>query len=453
MFKFLPQFFISMCCILAAVAVDAQSVGGTTSGAKEYCEKTNSGFISVSGYTGTVIDWVISTDGGATWTGTGTNVQAKGYYNLTKSTCFRAVVKNGAYPPDSSSPSCVVINAPSFAGTISGAGPFCTETGNGQLNLSGSVGSVLYWQYKINDGPLWIEIKDTTHLLKYASLKENVKYRVVVKNGATCRADTSAPVAFVNRASVAGAISGGTTVCPDVNTGLLSLSGNNGNPLWISSSDNGLTWAQFAEKQQSVNYSNIKQNTLYRTVVHSDVCKNDTSAIATVAVYPRIQVNAGKDTVVALGSSIQLQGSGKGTPDWEPGDDLSAKGILNPFVHPSQPTYYILNIRDDKGCVNSDTVFVAIIPLLNNDAVANVFTPNGDGINDTWVIKNLSFYPFNEVFVYNKFGTLVYSRQGYNNDWSGTYNGRDLSSGTYFYVLRPSTSDKTIQGTLEILNK
>ncbi|WP_443938188.1 gliding motility-associated C-terminal domain-containing protein [Pedobacter sp. MW01-1-1] len=64
--------------------------------------------------------------------------------------------------------------------------------------------------------------------------------------------------------------------------------------------------------------------------------------------------------------------------------------------------------------------------------IPNVFTPNGDGKNDVFFIGQLANYPENKLVVVNRWGSSVYEKDGYLNDW--TANG--LSDGTYFYVLR-----------------
>ena len=74
--------------------------------------------------------------------------------------------------------------------------------------------------------------------------------------------------------------------------------------------------------------------------------------------------------------------------------------------------------------------------------VYNEFSPNGDGVNDFFTIDCISRYPGNVLQVYNRWGTVVYEKRSYNNDWDGTPNGRAivqkedlLPVGTYYYVL------------------
>ncbi|WEK19643.1 MAG: YDG domain-containing protein [Candidatus Pedobacter colombiensis] len=65
----------------------------------------------------------------------------------------------------------------------------------------------------------------------------------------------------------------------------------------------------------------------------------------------------------------------------------------------------------------------------------NIMSPNGDGVNDKWVIDDLQLYPNNEVKIFDKTGRTVYSKKGYDNSWEGTLNGAPLAEGTYFYVI------------------
>ena len=71
--------------------------------------------------------------------------------------------------------------------------------------------------------------------------------------------------------------------------------------------------------------------------------------------------------------------------------------------------------------------------------IPNVFTPNGDGTNDTFVIPGLEVYNANELSVLNRWGGTVFNKKGYQNDWDGD----DLNEGTYFYLLRVQNASGT----------
>lgn len=83
--------------------------------------------------------------------------------------------------------------------------------------------------------------------------------------------------------------------------------------------------------------------------------------------------------------------------------------------------------------------------------VANLLTPDGDGVNDHWIIQNIKMYPNNEVSVFDKAGRLVFHKKGYNNDWDGMLNGNLLNEGTYYYLLNTGMSEKKIKGFITII--
>jgi len=85
----------------------------------------------------------------------------------------------------------------------------------------------------------------------------------------------------------------------------------------------------------------------------------------------------------------------------------------------------------------------AIIPF-------NAFTPNGDGINDTWKIDHIEKWPNAQIYVYSRWGTKVFQTINYNNDWGGD----DLPSATYYYVIELNPLDFNIEpytGSVTIL--
>ena len=86
--------------------------------------------------------------------------------------------------------------------------------------------------------------------------------------------------------------------------------------------------------------------------------------------------------------------------------------------------------------------------------VPNAFTPNGDGINDTWTIDGLDTYRNSSLKVYNRWGQLVYSNTGvYAHDWNGTgKSGKDLPTGTYYYVITLNQNGKeNVAGDVTII--
>ncbi|MFT7606222.1 MAG: gliding motility-associated-like protein, partial [Saprospiraceae bacterium] len=63
------------------------------------------------------------------------------------------------------------------------------------------------------------------------------------------------------------------------------------------------------------------------------------------------------------------------------------------------------------------------------------FSPNGDGVNDFFYIEGIEAFPDSKLNIFNRWGNEVYNKEGYLNDWGGTWKNKLLPDGTYFYVL------------------
>ena len=111
--------------------------------------------------------------------------------------------------------------------------------------------------------------------------------------------------------------------------------------------------------------------------------------------------------------------------------DSSSTNLLSPdyvFAHETDSVLFIYETID--GC--SDTIIVPITVQDFELLLYNVFTPNGDGINDTYEIPNLDRYISNQLIVFNRWGNRVFEAKNYNNDWDGG----TLPDGVYYYVLK-----------------
>lgn len=116
---------------------------------------------------------------------------------------------------------------------------------------------------------------------------------------------------------------------------------------------------------------------------------------------------------------------------------------------------YSVTITDAHSCTKTMTMQVQETPC-QDIIVHDVITPNGDGINDTWIIDGLQHYPGNTVQVFDKYGDIVYEQRNYNNDWSGRAStGVLLPDGTFYYLIKlnaPNTAggDNIIKGAILI---
>lgn len=90
------------------------------------------------------------------------------------------------------------------------------------------------------------------------------------------------------------------------------------------------------------------------------------------------------------------------------------------------------------------------IKVLKAPTVPNAFSPNGDGVNDTWVIKYLESYPGATVDVFDRNGQKVFHAAG-TVQWDGTFNGKPLPVGTYYYIVDPKNGRAKISGSVTII--
>ncbi|MCD6017052.1 MAG: hypothetical protein K0S53_173 [Bacteroidetes bacterium] len=127
---------------------------------------------------------------------------------------------------------------------------------------------------------------------------------------------------------------------------------------------------------------------------------------------------------------------------WSPSSVCPAQNCTS--VDSLSPGTYSITVKA-VNAANAviDSVFFSYTVVANVEpcliTVYNGFTPDGDGINDTWIIENIENYPTNSVSIFNRWGTKVWNTSNYDNGqnrWDGkNNNGAELTSGTYFYVI------------------
>jgi gliding motility-associated-like protein len=107
------------------------------------------------------------------------------------------------------------------------------------------------------------------------------------------------------------------------------------------------------------------------------------------------------------------------------------------------------------GSINYAITYVpgtlVIAPINKILVIPNTFTPNGDGINDRWEINHIGDYSNCTVNIYNRYGEKILTSNGYGIPWDGKYKGKDVSTGTYYYIIDLKTGSKPLSGWIAVI--
>lgn len=193
------------------------------------------------------------------------------------------------------------------------------------------------------------------------------------------------------------------------------------------------------------------------TVVGYNACSSDTSAPFVYDVHPLPFVDAGTDTTIPFGTSIQLNGDARGDGlvmyEWRPSNHLNFPTLPNPTFNGPDSVLLYLYATDANGCVGFDSLYIHVF-VPDSIELPNIITPDGDGKNDTWKIPSRIDLTGSNLIIFNRWGTKVYEVTGYSNEWGGTnQSGEALPDGTYYYVFRvPSQNNYIYRGAINVLN-
>ncbi len=197
-------------------------------------------------------------------------------------------------------------------------------------------------------------------------------------------------------------------------------------------------------------YSPASVNTLSSLLTYTFVsdagCSAAVQQIINIKTSPR--VNSGLDKTILVGGKTLLEATISGATDsvrWTPDYFLQSGNSLITAANPDKNTIYTLYAYGTNGCIGKDEVQVNVAM---NVAIPNVFSPNGDGINDNWSIPYLETYPNCRVSVYNRYGNIVYKSSGVYQPWNGKIKGKDAPAGTYYYLIEPNINQQKYTGWL-----
>ena len=96
---------------------------------------------------------------------------------------------------------------------------------------------------------------------------------------------------------------------------------------------------------------------------------------------------------------------------------------------------YTFTITDSNGCMQATEAITLTDTDVDCISIPNAFTPNNDGVNDTWIIENIEIFPWALIQVFNRWGQIVFEGHGSGDPWDGTWNGNIVPTGSYIYTV------------------
>ncbi len=217
-----------------------------------------------------------------------------------------------------------------------------------------------------------------------------------------------------------------------------------------------------ASNVDSVQYNWYKgQKLLYRDTSQITVCPDDTTTYhlegkhegcvsqtsQRIPVTPNIKLEAGPDTSIFYGNTVELEVRGGRDYTWFPTHSLDNPSSPSPIAAPDTTTYYRVS-SSNKLCEDKDTVTVKV----NYDLlIPNAFSPNNDGTNDYFKIKDHGIKELITFKIYNRWGEVIWEAdniQEAKKGWDGNYKGKPQEVGVYAYVIKVRMLNDSIRGPI-----
>ena len=198
------------------------------------------------------------------------------------------------------------------------------------------------------------------------------------------------------------------------------------------------------------NYVNPSTTTEYILTVFNNGCSDTDTVIVNVNELPDL-VASTTDNLILENTTAQLTVSGAGMGaiyDWNPPIGLNDPTIQNPIVSATEGVTYFVTGTDLNGC--SDTASVRI-DVASTIVFPDGITPNGDGLNEFWVIQLIDEFPDANVKIFNRWGQKVFESKRYVDQWDGTNNGKKLPVGTYYYLIDLGPNQEKFTGPITLM--
>ncbi len=185
-----------------------------------------------------------------------------------------------------------------------------------------------------------------------------------------------------------------------------------------------------------LNPTHVSSSGAYQLIAINPINNCSDTAIVNVRILPKVNTNAGRDTIAVKGELFTLMGSGGVNFQWSPTAPITGlTNTPNPTVILNSDQLFFLQTKDIGGCAGYDTVFVKIYegPTYY---IPNSFSPNGDGLNEIFRVIPVGIVATDYFRVYNRLGQLIFETNQFLKGWDGRFQGRAQATGTYVWTVK-----------------
>jgi gliding motility-associated-like protein len=180
-------------------------------------------------------------------------------------------------------------------------------------------------------------------------------------------------------------------------------------------------------------------------------CYSDTKTVDVTA-FKNPVIGLVPNATINVGSSYQINSTASTnivSLNWTPANNLSCTNCLTPVASPTMTTKYSLTAINDGGCATTESIRVQVICTGANFFVPNSFSPNGDGVNDYFIVNGVGLNVIPSITIYNRWGQMVFQKSNFapnsaSQAWDGTFNGKPAPADVYVYTIQILCENATL---------
>jgi large repetitive protein len=414
------------------IAVDPLTQPGNLIGSAIFCSTINEGEVIMTDYFGSILWWEISENNFETFNQINSSQAQYSFENLMVTTQFRTLIQSGSCPPIYSNTAVVEIGVPQNI-DFEIATAFCSSDETIILNSLLTQGQSGNWTVNGINTDVFIPSN-------YAGLD----IQIIVNSGSgDCFTEASqtvhvfdAPVANAGSDFEACGIDATLTAIPSAGNGFWSAGddvlfngNNNSTSVDILSMVYGIQTITWTETNGHCTSTDQVQVTFWQEPSTADAGDDQTLSYTRSTTLNAQQPVVGSGFWSAQNSTIQF-------------DNLNdPKTVVRNLQIGENKLYW--NVTNGNCAPKQNEIIVFVNPLI----IPNGFTPNGDNVNDLYVIEGIETVSPVHISIVNRWGERVYENTDYNNEWDGRHkNGNDLPEDTYYYSLSTFGLSKKMTG-------